>query len=315
MLLRAVFRTLGLLPRRSLEKLARALGLLWHLVDRRHRELARRNVAWAYRVSPRSVFARRVVRENFMHLATVALELPVLCFYDPRKIARDVDIKGGEYLRRSMGTTRGFLLITGHIGNWEILAFAASLHLGLPIHVMARTLDFAPLNGIVQKMRTLTGNVVLEKNHAAIKVAALLRNGKCVGILMDQNASWYDGVYAPLFGRTACTSKGVALLAIRSGADVLPVFCRRMSNGRYLVEFEAPVPLSLSGDLKKDVLVNTARFNAVIERAVRRAPEQWLWVHRRWNLKDIPEEVRKKQDALPGMEEIEENRRFFKVAG
>jgi len=140
----------------------------------------------------------------------------------------------------------------------------------------------------------------LDKDKSAAEVSALLRKNQVVGILLDQNSSWYEGVYVPFFGKTACTNKGLAMFAIRYGAKVIPVFNVRLRDGRYRVIFNPPLDLVHSGNVSNDIVENTARFNKVIEDHIRMAPDNWLWVHRRWRIKKIPARARQKIKGLIG---------------
>jgi KDO2-lipid IV(A) lauroyltransferase len=141
-----------------------------------------------------------------------------------------------------------------------------------------RPLDHPLLDELAARFRRRSGAELIVKRQAVRDVIAALRRGRMVGVLLDQNATRAEGVFVPFFGVPASTSKGLALLALRTGAPVLPVFLRRESDGRHCMEVGPPVPPPPDSD----VVAYTARFNQVLEATIRRAPEQWLWMHARW---------------------------------
>jgi KDO2-lipid IV(A) lauroyltransferase len=164
-------------------------------------------------------------------------------------------------------------------------------------HVIARPLDYAPMGRILNEIRSAAGNQVIDKNNSSSMISRVLRKKESLGILLDQSASWYEGVYVPFFGQLACTNKGLALFALRYDAPVVPAFNFRQPDGRYKIVIESPLKLIRTGNINEDIMTNTERFNQVIEKYIRKAPDNWLWVHRRWRIVNIPESHRWKFDA------------------
>ena len=195
-----------------------------------------------------------------------------------------VHVEGVEHLRRAAAAGRGILVLTAHYGNWELLAAAHGLT-GLPLSFVVRPLDDPILDDLAGRFRRRSGAELIVKHRAVREVMQALRRGRMVGILLDQNATRGEGVFVPFFGVPASTSKGLALLALRTGAPVVPVFLRREPDGRHCMDVRPPLPAPPD----EDVLTYTAAFNAAIEAAIRRAPEQWLWMHARWRTR--PREV------------------------
>jgi len=151
------------------------------------------------------------------------------------------------------------------------------------MHIVTRSLDNPYVDGMVTRYRTLHGNSVFDKDDFARGLLAALRNGETVGILMDTNMTPPQGIFADFFGKPACTASGLARVALRTGAAVLPGFALLDAKlGKYVLHMAPALELTQTGDTEADVAANTARFNHVIEEFVRRYPEQWLWVHRRW---------------------------------
>ena len=289
-----VIRFGSFIPRRILTLFAYPVGIIWYTIDRYHRKIAFDNMMKAFTDEITPSRCRCLVIANFIQLSRVALELPSLLRLNLQNMDSYVEFSGEAHLKAALAEGKGVLFFTAHLGNWEMMALAAPLKFDFLFHVMARPLDHKPMDAVLTEIRTRTGNKVIDKDNSAGQIRGLLRQNQMIGILLDQNASWFEGVYVPFFGRVACTNKGLAMLAIRYGATVLPAFNIRQKNGRYKIMFDPAVKLIRSGDLGRDIVENTRRFNDIIEKYIRLGPENWLWVHRRWRIKDIPEFARKK---------------------
>jgi KDO2-lipid IV(A) lauroyltransferase len=292
------------IPRKLLTRLAHPIGTFWYAADRYHRDIALSNMINAFPGEMTASQCRRIVQKNFIQLTRVALELPSLFRLDRRNLESYAGFCGENHLRAALTGGKGVLFLTAHLGNWELMALATPLKFDFPVHVLVRPLDHKPLDAIFKEIRTLTGNRIVDKDNSAGLVRELLRRNQIVAILLDQNASWYEGVYVPFFGRTACTNKGLALFALRYGATVLPAFNVRQKDGRYKIMFEPPVNLVRTGDIGRDVVENTRIFNEIIEKYIRMAPDNWLWVHRRWRIKDIPESARRKMRGIGNIRDV-----------
>ena len=298
-LIKTVLNLLARIPRRELVRLALPLGRLWHAMDRYHRRIAIDNLSIAFGRELTPAEIRSLARDNFVQLVRVVLEFPSLLRLSKENIDTYVEFSGLEHLEAALARGTGVLGLTAHLGNWELMALATALKFEMPFNGLVRPLDFFPMDRVLTEIRSRTGNRVLDKDKSAVEVSTLLRKNQVVGILLDQNSSWYEGVYVPFFGKTACTNKGLAMFALRYGAAVIPAFNVRLNDGRYRVIFSAPLDLVRSGNVSNDIIENTARFNKVIEDHIRMAPDNWLWVHRRWRIKEIPERARKKIKGIP----------------
>jgi KDO2-lipid IV(A) lauroyltransferase len=167
---------------------------------------------------------------------------------------------------------------------------AASLRVGR-LAVVARPLDFVPMDRVINGLRTRFGAVIIPHKTAARRILKSLRDNMLIGILLDQKVDWYEGAFVPFFGRWACTNKGLAVLALRTGAPVVPAFSVRQGDGRYRIIIEEEVELQRTGDHLRDVEDNTAHFTRIIERYIRKNPNQWFWFHKRWSTKNYCELV------------------------
>ena len=260
---------------------ARLGDLAWAALPRR-RTVALENLTRAFPERPAPELAR-VGRDSFRHLGMNFVESCVFYFRPPARLLSRVSIEGLSHFEAADAQGRGMLLLTAHYGNWELLAASHALA-RFPLSVVMRPLDSPAFEPILERFRLRSGVELITKRRALTDIVDALRRRRMVGILLDQNASRREGVFVPFFGVPASTSKGMALIALRTGAPVLPVFIRRRPDGRHVVHADAPVPVPSDGD----VVAFTRAFNEAIEAAIRRAPEQWFWLHRRW--KTRPEE-------------------------
>ncbi len=268
---------------------ARRGGDLLHLVDRRHVRIGRDNVRahllGADGSPPQEREVRRIVRGVFRHLVSIGIEMVRL----PRVMARGgitgpggaVSLEDSENLRAAMEGGKGAIIVSGHLGNWEIMA-AAGMGQGVyPVSVY-RPLDNPLLDAWVRSLRGVDGADVVEKRGAVRGLLKALRRGRLVAILVDQDPRRH-GVFVPFFGTPASTIATPAELALLTGAAIIPGFALRTGPGfRYRTWFEPALDVRPEADHEAEVLRITAELNRRLEAAIRQAPEQWLWLHRRW---------------------------------
>lgn len=274
-------KTLGALPR----PLARAAGiaLAWavYLAHVRLRRTGMRNLALALPQKTRGE-RRRILRGTFTSLGRQLAEVCLFPRYTRENVGHVVVYDGFENYERALARGKGVLFLTAHLGGWELSAFTHSLH-GHPLHIVMRPLDNPYLDRLLRQYRTLHGNTTVDKDDFVRGLLSAMKAGETVGLLMDTNMTPPQGVFVDFFGVPACTASGLARIALRTGAAVVPGFTIWDSVLRkYRLRFDPPVELHRTGNDEADVVSNTARFTKIIEDYVRRYPEQWLWVHRRW---------------------------------
>ena len=247
----------------------------------RLRRVGLRNLELAFPEKPLAE-RRRILKGVYTSLGRLLGEFCLFPYYTVRNSAQAVVYQGFENFEEAERRGKGVLFLTAHLGGWEVSSFFHSLH-GHPVHIVVRPLDNPYVDDLVTRYRTLHGNSVVSKQDFARGLLAAVRKNESVGILMDTNMTPPQGVFVPFFGIPACTASGLARVALRTGAAVVPGFTIWDSQLRkYRLIFDAPLKLVDTGDPEADAVTNTAMFNRVIEEHVRKRPEQWLWVHRRW---------------------------------
>jgi KDO2-lipid IV(A) lauroyltransferase len=272
---------LGVLPR-SLARVAGA-GIGWlafRLLDRL-RKVGLRNLELAF---PEKTAPEReiILRTVYRNLGWLLAEFCQMSSYTPEQASRFIEYDGLENYLAARERGRGVLVLTGHLGAWELSSFYHSL-MGYPMGMVIRRLDNPLVDEFVNRIRCLHGNRVMHKDDFARGLIASMRAGETVGILMDTNMTPPQGVFVPFFGAEACTASGMARIARKTEAAVVPGFLLwEERQQRYVLRFGKELNLVHTADSEADAVANTALFTSVIEGYVRDYPEQWLWMHRRW---------------------------------
>ena len=223
-----------------------------------------------------------IIKGVFRNLGRLLGEFSQFPRLTPENIDRVVIYDGFENYRSAAERGRGVLLLTGHVGAWELCAFAQGLY-GHPLSFLVRVLDNPLINRMANRYRELSGNRTINKVMAVKAVLETLKRGKDVGLLIDVNVLEDQGIFCDFFGIPASSTTGLAVFALRSDAPVVPGFLiwdERLKKHRLC--FDPEIPLVRTGDFKEEVRINTERFTRVIEQYARRYPDQWLWIHKRW---------------------------------
>jgi len=276
-----VVKTIGALPRPLARLVGVALAQFIRILHGKLRRVGMRNLQLAFPEMPARERGK-LVRKVFTSLGRQFAEVCLFPRYTAKNVSDAVIYDGFENFDRASQRGKGVLFLTGHLGGWELSAFAHSLY-GHPLYFVMRPLDNPYLDALVRRYRTMHGNKPILKDDPARELLRAMKQGSTVGILMDTNMTPPEGVFADFFGIPACTASGLARIALRTDSAVVPGFTLWDPVLRkYRLRFDPALQLQRTGNNEEDILANTQLFTKVIEDFVRRYPDQWLWVHRRW---------------------------------
>ena len=299
LLVAAFIGVLRVLPRRVARRVGSLIGALAGRLARRLRRVGDRNLQLAF---PDMVPTERqaLLGRNFRQLGWHLAEFCQMSRYSASFVEREVmRYEGLDNFSSAERRGKGVLVLTGHLGAWELSSFVHSL-LGHPMGMVIRRLDNPLVDGLVNRIRCRHGNRVLHKDDFARGLLTAMGRGETVGILMDTNMTPPQGVFVPFFGLEACTASGLARVARKSGAAVVPGFLLwSEAEDRYVLHFGEELQLQVTADAEADALANTTLFARVTESYIRRYPDQWLWLHRRWKTRPPGEPPVYGPSALP----------------
>ena len=271
--------------------MGRMLGTLLALIPSSRASIVHENIRRAFRGTELAEHPKRLTRRIFVHFGQMLFEVPHILRLTNENLNKFVVFQDMDNLVRAIDKDKGVFILTAHFGNWELLSAALSLRLRNPA-IVVRPIDFPPFDRFMRDLRSRFGTEIIPKQRAMRRLLGAMKKRKIVGILLDQNVDWYEGAFVNFLGKRACTNKGLALLALKTEAPVIPVFSVRQKDGRFRIIIDREVNLVRTGDKTKDVEDNTELFTAVIEEFVRRYPDHWFWFHRRWKTRPycvIPE--------------------------
>lgn len=277
-----ILKALGFFPKPVARSLAAGFTRLLYALLPKLQKTAKINLRIAF---PDWTGAQRrtVVRSMLCNLGWMAAEFARFPQYTKQNVKQVVVLDGHENFLEAQRRGKGVLYLTGHIGAWELSSFAHALY-GFPLHYMARPIENRRIDALVNSYRCLSGNRPIFKNESARVTLKVLKEGGTIGILADQNTMPSEAVFVDFFGKAASTTTGIARLALHTDAAVVPGYAVwDKSLGKYRLRFEPPVELIRTGDAERDIVENTRRFTNVLEDIIRKYPEQWVWVHGRWN--------------------------------
>jgi KDO2-lipid IV(A) lauroyltransferase len=277
-----LLKGLGLPPRPLARRLAAKVAGVLYLMSPKLRKTVETNLRIAF---PEWMEAQRdaVIRKMVRNLGWMAAEFARFPKYSKENIEEIVVLDGNENFLEARDRGKGVLILTGHIGAWELSSFAHALY-GYPLHFMARPLDNQRIDALVNNYRCASGNQAIFKNESARVMLKILKEAGTIGILADQNTMPEEAVFVNFFGKPASTTTGIARVALHTDAAVAPGYVVwDESIQKYRLRFEPPLELVRTGDMERDVLENTQRFAKVIEDIIRKHPDQWVWVHGRWS--------------------------------
>jgi KDO2-lipid IV(A) lauroyltransferase len=278
-----IFFSFRLIPLGVRREIFKALFRLFYHASVKQRIIALHNLRSAYpekSLDEIEALAKGVYR----HMGIVLAELFEMPYITRETLREWADVEGLENLEKAFAQGKGVLSIVAHFGNWELMTVAVPL-MARPMQIIYRPLDSPVMDNLLGWSRTKHGNSLIPKGGSGKRIIRLLRENNAIGILSDQNVDKNEGAFVDFFGRPACTSVGTAVLAMQSGAPVLPAFMPRMPDGRYKLIILPAVEITSTDNYESDLIVNTQRFTKIVEDMVRRYPDQWFWIHQRWKTK------------------------------
>ncbi len=283
--MRTILGAMRILPRRTAVRTGIAIGGLAYRLLGKLRRVGLDNLVRAF---PEKTDAERVaiLKGAFHNLGRVMAVVSGFGRLTPKNLTELVEYHPDAEFEAAYATAkaegRGRIILGGHMGNWELQAFSFPVFFE-PLTFLARRMDNPRIEAMVLAIRTRLGNRQIDKTNAAAPVLRTLREGGAVGVLADVNSHPKEGVFVPFFGVSACTASGVAMLALRANAVIVPMFAIwDEAKGKYFIVHDKIIEPVNTGDRKRDIITTTALYTAAIERVIRAYPDQWIWIHRRW---------------------------------
>ena len=267
-------------PKNYIVKVGNILGWLAYLFDARHKRIVRRNLKFTHPQWSEN-HIRKLTLRIFQNMGITILEICQMTCFSKEDILQKVRIRGKENLLNTTKSPKGVIMISAHIGNWEMCHLFLSSYLQKSQVVVARNQPVF-IERIINKLRTSTGNTIISKKGAMIKLVRTLRKGKMIGILIDQGTSRREGVDVTFLGRNTYATHAASLLAARYNCPVLPVYCIRESDAELTVIVEPALKLNKTADVRADLQTNTQIMTDSVEKIISLYPEQWFWFHKRW---------------------------------
>ncbi len=289
LLLKGIGGLTAFLPWRLAVHFGGFLGMLSFYVLGRERKRSYEGLRIAFGAEKSEQALGIIARRHFCNLGKGLIEILNLKNLKKDRLEKLISVEGEEYLKAAEASGKGTILITGHIGNWELMAAALSIR-GYHLHVIATPLYDPRIDEAVIKIRAGFNIETISRGtpSSSRKILNVLRSKEILGLLIDQDTR-VDGVFVNFFNKKAHTPAGAAQLALRSGAATMMCFVTRLPGDRHRITIEKPMRLFQSGHKEKDIEANTAMFTSRIEEHVKQYPDQWVWMHRRWKTK--PEET------------------------
>lgn len=286
LLLRGFSLLVNFLPEALSLWVGKGLGNVMYYLDLEHRKIALQNLHIAFGREKSEGEIRSIAKRSLQNLGMMAVEFFRLPKMNVEAFRGKVHIEGVEICEKALNNKRGILFLLSHFGNWEMMGLMSKF-LGSSIAVIARPMKKNKrLGRFVTEIRNGTGLEVISTERASRKVMRVLSQNRMVGILIDQRAKRSEGVWVDFFGKKAPSTPALAVLAMRTGAPVLPVFMVRNGYQKHRLMIKEPLQLVDTGNIKKDVEANTQLMNQTLESMIRQYPDQWFWVHRRWERKE-----------------------------
>jgi len=269
------------IPYKHIAGAGKILGRIWYCLDVPHRRIVRRNLKFVYPEWKQDRI-KQISKRIFQNIGITIIEICQMTCFSKDDILRKARIRGEDNIHDALKEQRGAIMISAHLGNWEMVPLFMPFCFNTPVVGVARKLRFKPINRLILRIRTRFGGTVIDKEEALSEMMRTLRRGQMVGILVDQGTKRSESVDVTFLGHKVRSTPAAALLALRCKSPVIPVFCIRDADGRLTIIVEKPLELIRTNDLRSDLITNTQIMTDAIEKAVRTYPDQWFWVHKRW---------------------------------
>ncbi|WP_155309207.1 lysophospholipid acyltransferase family protein [Desulfosarcina ovata] len=274
-------KILSRIPTRHVIWVGRCLGMLAYFLDGRHRSIVNTNLKFTNPLWSRGTI-RQLAGQVFQNLGATFFSILQISCFTRRQILDAVKVRGEDNVLKAFENSGGAIVISAHLGNWEMGLLFCSCYMKQPMVLVVRPIEFRVIDRWLNRFRTRFGNVTINKKNALPHLKQALRQGSVVGLMIDQEPKHKDGVDVDFMGRTVSTTPAVALMARRYGVPVFPTYCIREKNGDLTFVMEPPLNLQKTADIKSDLQANTQTMTHAIEKAVRAYPDQWFWCHKRW---------------------------------
>lgn len=279
---RSILGAIGLFPYKTSLNIGKFLGKTAGMLFPKLSKAANRNLEMAY-PGISSMEKKRITQGTFKSLGRHLGFVSQFGKFTEEDIRKNIEVIGKGHFDKAYSTGHGILFFTGHFGSWEVFSLLSQAF-GHKMNILVRRIENPLVEKYVDSLRTKFGNVTLGKKEAPRKMFRLLKSGEILGILSDLNAQLHDGVFVDFFGIPASTTTSIAKLALRTDAILLPAFAVwEEEKQKYVVYLERPIEFDKTGETEKDILVITQKITGMVEKYVRKYPEQWLWIHKRWN--------------------------------
>ncbi|MDX1764647.1 MAG: lysophospholipid acyltransferase family protein [bacterium] len=283
----AVLTMLSWLPFGALTRVGAGLGELFFHLDRRRKTIGLDNLRLALGDTLSEDERLALLKRVYKNMGRSALEFAGIPRLSVEKLERFVTIEGLEKLKAAKEAGQGIILLAAHFGNWELLAQSLALH-GYSGYAVGRRANVPLLHNYIVRCRESHGNRIIVRDGAIRRVLSVLRQGEILGILGDQHGSATQGMMIDFFGHPAPTDGDIARIILKTQATVLPTFIVRHEDETHTLYVGDPLTFNVTGNLEEDVLQVTKTYMQSIEKMVRKHPDQWLWMHRRWLRRNIP---------------------------
>ena len=273
-------KAIGQLPKRHILLMGKILGHFLYFFDVHHRRVVRRNLHFAYPDWSRNQI-QSLSKRIFQNYGIIIFEVIQMAFSTREEMLGRARIEGVEIISEALAKQKGIIVVSAHLGNWEMLLQYSPCYFQIPLTGVAKRLRNSTLDRLVHKFRTRFGNRIIYKKGAMPDMTQTLREGKVLGLLMDISRR-FDGVEVNFFERRATATPAAAMLALRCKSPVVPVFSHRNHKGMLVIKVERPIDIQRTGDLRSDLQTNTQLITDRVEQAIRKNPDQWNWILKRW---------------------------------